>query len=235
VTKHLDWVFAGLAVAAGYGLVRALRCEPTIRPGDTVFFVGDSLAVGLGPFFAKLAKERGVEFYSASKTGTMMQNWLQNQTFKEKLEQSRANVVMVCLGTNDAYSQRSATELRSDADAMLALARGGGRRKVLWILPPRLPKDDRATPAIRSTGSEVFESASLKIPMGVDQIHPTSTGYAMWAGLVWRDAAMCAGRAPALGAVVPLSTVAARLPDWLRASSSRSSGRLQDPLARALR
>lgn len=216
VTKHLDWIFAGIAVAAGYGLVRALRCDPIIRPGDPIFLFGDSLAVGLDPFLRRLAAENRIAYGSESKGGTTMRYWLQNSVFKAHLQQTGAKVVLISLGTNDTYSNLTAAQLRQDAEAILQLAQGSERRKVLWILPPKLPKEDRASPAIRDTGVDVYESSRLEIPMGGDQIHPTSSGYAMWAGMVWRHATCAAGEASRGVSGVP-SRPTSR-PTWLRPS-----------------
>jgi lysophospholipase L1-like esterase len=221
VTKHLDWIFAGLAVAAGYGLVRALRCEPVIRPGDSLFLFGDSLAVGLDPFFRKLAAENRNVYASSSKGGTMMRYWLQNSVFKANLQQAKPNVVLVSLGTNDTYSNLTAEQLRQDAEAILQLAQGSEKRKVLWILPPRLPREDRASPAIRDTGVDAYESSRLEIPMGGDAIHPTSSGYAMWAAMVWRYAT-CAASEPSRGVSGVPSRGPAVRPAWLRPVSSAS-------------
>ena len=49
-----QWLYAGLAIAAGIGMVR-LMSGPRLRKGLKVLLIGDSLAVGMTPFFAALA------------------------------------------------------------------------------------------------------------------------------------------------------------------------------------
>jgi lysophospholipase L1-like esterase len=201
--EHVDWIFLGLAAAAAVGLVRSLRCEPIIRQGDTVLLVGDSLAVGLTPFLRKMAQASGAGFVSHAAGGTTMRNWLNNTAFRQALDASGATVVLVSLGTNDTYGSWTAEQLAADAQQLLALVRGSGR-KVLWILPPKLPKEDRASAGIRATGVDVVESSQLDIAMGPDFIHPTGSGYAFWASAVWRKAT-CASA----GAEVPASGLGA--------------------------
>ena len=209
MTKHLDWIFAGLAVAAGVGLVRALRCEPTVRPGETMFLFGDSLAVGLDPFMRKLAQEKGVGYSSQSKGGTTMRQWLAQSGLQGAM--AGAQAVFISLGTNDTYSSLTAEEMRQDAEKIVALAKGNGRR-VLWILPPTLPKEDRVSAEIRSTGVDVFESAKIDIPRPPTDLHPTGTGYALWSGLIWRQATCGNEQSPvATGAVPP-----PKRPVWLK-------------------
>jgi lysophospholipase L1-like esterase len=118
----------------------------------------------------------------------------------------------VSLGTNDTYGNLTAPEIQADAEKLLALLRENGRR-VLWILPPKLPKEDRATAAIRATGVDVFESSRIDIAMGGDRIHPTGTGYAMWAGLVWRQAT-CGSEQPPVSATGAVP--APKRPAWLK-------------------
>lgn len=186
--------------------------------------VGDSLAVGLNPFLRKLATTHGVNYASESKGGTMMRHWIGSAAFRSHLQQSGAGVVIVSLGTNDTYSELTADKLHQDALAMLEVARGADGRKILWVLPPRLPKEDRATPAIRDTKVEVFESASVEIPMGGDKIHPTSAGYAMWAGLIWRQATCGAGepaRMESASGYVTANRQRQAPAPWLRLSADR--------------
>jgi lysophospholipase L1-like esterase len=175
-----------------------------------MFLFGDSLAVGLDPFVRKLAQERGIGYSSQSKGGTTMRNWLAQAT-SLRAAMAPAQAVFISLGTNDTYSNLTPEELRKDAETILALARENGRR-VLWLLPPKLPKQDRATPEIKATGVDVFESALIDIPMGGDLIHPTGTGYAMWAGLMWRQATCGDEKPPQVAA----GMMPARPPSWLK-------------------
>lgn len=191
--------------------MRSLRCDPFVKPGEPIFLFGDSLAVGLDPFMRKLAAEKGLGYGSASKGGTTMRYWL-GQATSLRAAMANARAVFISLGTNDTYSNMTAEDFRRDVEAILALSSENGRR-VMWILPPKLPKEDRASPVIRETKVEVFESSKIDIPMGPDKIHPTGAGYAMWAGLIWRNASCGESQSQSIGAIPNLP---APRPVWMK-------------------
>ena len=176
---HLDWIFGGMIAAAGVGLVYALRCSPVIRRGDRIVLFGDSLSVGLDPFFASLCRDSGCSYESKVKGGTTMRFWRRNARATTEALVRGAQVVMISLGTNDALSNFTDAELAAEASELVNIAKAAGA-KVLWILPPKLPKPDRATPQIRgvvqTAGETVFESSQLPIAMTSDNIHPRPRG-----------------------------------------------------------
>src|SRR3990172_5754810 len=97
-----SWLYAGLVLAAGLGMVRLLN-GPRLRRGMRVLLIGDSLAVGTAPYFAALAKEAGVEFKSLAKVGTRIDQWASSAELKALLEKFQPELVLVSLGTNDAF------------------------------------------------------------------------------------------------------------------------------------
>jgi lysophospholipase L1-like esterase len=211
MSKEYDysWIFAGVLAVAGVGLIRALGgpgglgCRPAITRGASIVLTGDSLAVGMAPFFRAMADEYGVRFASLAKESTRTDQWAQSSELQGLLANSRPNLVLVSLGTNDSRTVWSATEHAAHAKQLLEMIVKAGAN-VVWILPPSLPFSDGDrgfSEVIRSLGVPVFESDKLDIPRGPDNLHPTTRGYSGWAGAVWSQLTCGAGAARALGQV----------------------------------
>lgn len=186
------WVYAGLGVVAGVGLLRVLwPSRPRVTPGETrLLLVGDSLAVGLGPPLRALARDQSVSFEQLAKEGTRIDQWAGSQKLTERLAAFRPTLVLVSLGTNDEYMMgdggaRQAPHL----DQLLSKLQAAGA-EVAWIGPPTLPKAGSngvlALLRARIPGSHYYHSEQLTIPRAPDRLHPTLKGYAGWAGMLWQ-------------------------------------------------
>jgi lysophospholipase L1-like esterase len=186
-----QWLYAGLAVVAGVGVVR-LMSGPRIRRGLKVLLIGDSLAVGTAPHYAVLAKEAGVELKHLAVVGTRIDQWAGSQELPKILQSFAPDLVLVSLGTNDAFMQGDVIgKQRAQLEKLLGVLAG---REIVWIGPPALPTapspgivtmiQDAAGSAL-SPRFHYFHSERLQIPRGPDALHPTARGYAGWAGAVW--------------------------------------------------
>lgn len=186
-----QWLYAGLALVAGVGVVR-LMSGPRLRRGLKVLLIGDSLAVGTAPHYAVLAKEAGVEFKGIGVTGTRIDQWASSQELPNVLASFKPNLVLVSLGTNDAFMKGDVVgKQRAQLDRLLQQLEG---YDVVWVGPPTLPNppspgmvtmiQDAAGNAL-APRFHYFHSERLQIPRGPDAIHPTARGYAGWAGAVW--------------------------------------------------
>ncbi len=186
-----QWLYAGLALVAGVGVVR-LVSGPRIRRGLKVLLIGDSLAVGTSPHYAVMAKEAGVEFKSLALTGTRIDQWAGSQELAKLVASFKPDVVLVSLGTNDAFMKGDVVaKQRAQLEKLLQVLHGA---TVVWIGPPTLPSppspgivamiQDAAGSAL-APRFHYFHSERLQIPRGPDAIHPTVKGYAGWAGAVW--------------------------------------------------
>lgn len=185
---HSAWIYGTLLVLAGVGIIKAIssRCSPKIHPGSSILLLGDSLAVGMTPFFRQMSLEHNCKFASLSVKSTTIQYWA---TRPDLPTSPLPDLTLVSLGTNDAYGNRSLELIRQDALALLAKL----GPNVLWILPPKLGKGDRGvSDVIRSTGVATFDSAKLGDLQQADGVHPSGTGYAAWSGDVWRTL-ICGG------------------------------------------
>ncbi len=198
-----SWIYAGLALVAGLGMVRLLN-GPRIRKGLRVLLIGDSLAVGMAPLFASMSKEAGVDFKAMATVGTRIDQWASNTDLKKLLETFQPELVLVSLGTNDSFMQGAGIVAKQQAqlEKLLTLLTtwprskdyGLGPEHIVWIGPPTLPNPPN--PGISkmiqdSAGSALapryyyFHSERLTLPRGPDNLHPTVRGYAGWAGAIW--------------------------------------------------
>jgi|SRR6185436_9536890 len=195
------WLYAGLLIVGGVSLAKVLKQGPTIRRGERLLLVGDSLAVGLAPPLGQLAKDNGVVFDSVGKVGSTVAQWVGATQLNASLKQKlllKPRVVLVSLGTNDeALSLESARAELAGIDALAAMVKAGGA-ELGWVGPPKfLPgisfKPNGFTAAIRQKipSNEYFPSETYDIPRGGDNLHPTLRGYAGWAGQIWQWMRCC--------------------------------------------
>lgn len=195
------WIYAGLGAAAlaAVGLVEILS-GPTLRSGDRILLIGDSLAVGLSTPLRALAKDHNVPFQALGVVGTRIDQWAKSEPLRLLLETFKPTIVLVSLGTNDAYMRpppdvgvRQAPFL----DELLKKIEAVGPRAIVWIMPPKLPVAALSLPSVRAlieTAKQalgkpriaLFPSERLTIPRGPDEIHPVVSGYAAWAGALWQ-------------------------------------------------
>ncbi|HEX9620190.1 MAG TPA: SGNH/GDSL hydrolase family protein [Polyangiaceae bacterium] len=186
------WLYAGLLVAAGFGVSSLLKRGPRIRRGDKLLLFGDSLAQGLTPVLGKLASDNGVGFAATSKVGSTIREWAGASALAAGLRTKLAErpaVVLCSLGTNDEYlSLDSARGELPALDALIEIVRAGGA-ELGWIGPPRLPKPGNGISAViqsKLPQNRYFHSERFDIPRAPDGLHPTVLGYAGWAGQLWQ-------------------------------------------------
>ncbi len=187
---------AAIAGAAAVGLVD-LFSGPSLKAGDRVLLLGDSLAVGLTVPLGSLTREHGLAFQAQATVGTRIDQWASSADLARTLETFRPTVIIVSLGTNDAYmkgppdpGQRQAPYL----DQLLTLLESAHPRAIVWLQPPSLPPAAAALSSIRQlidtvrrrSHAFVFQSQKLALPRGPDGIHPVASGYAQWAGAIWQ-------------------------------------------------
>lgn len=192
------WIYSGLAVAAGVGLVVAATPsspgpqpgspppppKPRLGPGSRLLLVGDSFAQGLAPPLGELSKGLGVAFRADGRLGTRIAQWAAQPWLGADLSWA-PTMVLVSLGTNDMKLPQPAVE--QAALGQLAARLKSSAARVVWLNPPTMPFPDRGVrQMIAKTGLEVFHSEALPLPRGPDGIHPTVSGYAGWAGALWR-------------------------------------------------
>lgn len=209
------WIWAGLGLAAGVGVVLVatkpggegerrlpgngdgngplppatpVPPPPTperaprvgVRQGGRVLLLGDSIAQGLAVPLNRLSTDARATLAVSAKSGTTIAAWA-------TMQPPRCDVALVSLGTNDMKLADPTVE-RSKLEALMVRLREAATR-VVWIAPPPMPFPDRGVrqmiaAAAAANGVELFPSVDVQ--RGPDLIHPTASGYAALAGLVWR-------------------------------------------------
>ena len=198
-----QWLYAGLALVAGLGVVRLLNA-PRLKKGMRVLLIGDSLAVGMAPHFSALSKEAGIDLKTLATVGTRIDQWATNSELKKLLETFQPELVLISLGTNDEFMRGTDVVAKQQVqlEKLVALLTqwprsrdyGMGPDHIVWIGPPALPSPP--SPGMVAMIQEgagnaltpryyYFHSERLQLPRGPDQIHPTVRGYAGWAGAIW--------------------------------------------------
>lgn len=181
-------VYVGLGAATvGAGMLFASFAlkRPKIGKKTRLLVVGDSLAVGLSPHFKSMSEERGIPFSSLAKVGTRIDQWASDVPLAERLRTFAPTVVLISLGTNDEYGKTGQQQAPHIATLIAKIKAAGA--KPVWIGPPKLAKSNGVIEAIQAQipSGDYFDSRLLEIPRAPDGLHPTGSGYARWAGLIW--------------------------------------------------
>lgn len=184
------WVYGGIVVAAGVGLVKLLGRGPKVDADTRLMLMGDSLAVGMTVPFRSLAAEQRIPFQSLAVSGSRIDQWAHSKKLQRALASFRPTLVLVSLGTNDEYLRGDAVaRQRPYFEDLLKMLRDSGA-EIAWIGPPTLPKpaSNGITPMLEAAipSSHYFHSEQLALPRGPDKLHPTTRGYAGWAGAIWQ-------------------------------------------------
>ena len=194
-----------IVLAATGGKPKAKR-QPLVREGQRVVLIGDSLGVGLARPLAKLAAASGVTLDPQACGGTMVFQWVREDTAYpghdttvakkctfglRYIRQAQPDVVLISLGTNDAYSQESVIAKEHEQVAQLVTAIREMGAQPVWIDPPKLAKAPNVPAMLQliysGPASEIphFESDEMDVSMSGDAIHPTGNGYDSWAAGIW--------------------------------------------------
>jgi len=157
---------------------------PQVATGTRVLLLGDSLAIGLRPRLAQLAKAAGLPFVGAGVQSTTIRHWLAGSEVADAIALADPTHTLVCLGTNDMLLEDPGAEGRRAAELLANLIRN--QTAVAWIGPPRLTYDKppfRAAlaQACAAKRVRVFDSQALDLERARDGIHMTPAGYAAWA------------------------------------------------------
>ena len=149
-----------------------------------IVLVGDSLAQGLGPALAEIARGVPCGFHAVGKQSTRVRDWMRDSDLVAAIGAPPADLVLVSLGTNDmrtADPAAAGTEAGALVDKIVAAG-----ASVAWIGPPRMTFDTGVfRPALAGACSarnvRICDSQSLDLERAADGIHLTPKGYRAWA------------------------------------------------------
>lgn len=183
------WIAAIIGVTGFVGWLTRSKGSgahaPRVKAGDRLLLIGDSLAVGLEPGSRGIAQGHGVAFDAEVKGGTRIAQWANSSQLKLTMTTFKPNVVLVSLGTNDAYYYLNQADVQPEVVKLVDVLRPA---RVLWIGPPMLPRNAAGVrAAILSVipQQNYFYSDRIDIPRQPDGIHATGEGYSIWNRAIW--------------------------------------------------
>lgn len=119
------WIYAGLAVPEGIGLVKLpVMAAPRAR---RVLLVGDDRGRPLVPVLRRLAADSGARLQSDLRRGSTPRQWLSSGRLVAQLARFRPGAVLVALDPRDVVARRSLHEQVRRAGAL-----------DVWLVPPGL-------------------------------------------------------------------------------------------------
>lgn len=163
------------------GLLGLAGANAALGPGRTkVHLVGDSIAYLVGPHLGKLARSSNLAFKSTALAGSSILSWSYSHVKElHALHTDDPDLVMVMLGSNDAYMQKHVRK-RLLTNVVKVLERFGGLDKVVWVGPTKLA--NAATGllevyrALGESGVRVLDARTVEVSMWDDKLHPDERG-----------------------------------------------------------
>lgn len=121
----------------------------TTKRVSALCLLGDSLAVGLKPYFEGFARERGLPFIFDAKVG----RFIKQQSLDSVPAES---FVFVSLGTNDATSTTNVDYVPALVRALYAK----GVAQIVWLLPPAT----KNLPGLQGIRSAIWANIRSEVP-----------------------------------------------------------------------
>jgi hypothetical protein len=154
--------------------------------GKTVLHVGDSMVGGNWGLTKALeikVTQEGAKFVRDYKVSESIVSFDKSTKLKELLAKHNPDVVILTLGTNDAfvpYPEALAPSVKSIAKRMAG-------RECWWLGPPMWKPDTGIVAVIRDNAGpcKFFDGSNLNLERVSDGIHPTNRGGAEWADRFW--------------------------------------------------
>lgn len=167
-----EWLYEGAAHEPGVLSASRQRRE-RLPEGSTLLIAGDDHARQLTVPLRALCDGRGVSLAAVTKPGATVESWAVSPP--GKTSQVRPTVTLVSLCPSEPADPRRLRQL--------ATAYRANGSAVAWVRPPS--QDDALRRALASARVPSFHSEALRLERGPDGT-PTASGYAGWAGAIWR-------------------------------------------------
>lgn len=174
-----------LLVAGTVGLARWLSGRERVD-SERVLLVGDAVGSALGAPLGALAEADGVPFEVAAAPGTRVAQWASLRPLRDRISDSKPQVVLAALGTADEADGPAAVAAQLAAISQLkGHVEGKLGARLYWVTPLREPGG--FTEGLRSVlpGKRIFDSRRVLVQRSADGV-PTARGAVGLAGAVWR-------------------------------------------------
>jgi hypothetical protein len=153
-----------------------------------VLLVGDAVGAALAAPLASLAAADSVPFDAATQSGTRVSQWASLRPLRERIADTRAQVVLAALGTEDEAdgSKDPAAQLAAIA-AFRQHVEGKLGARLYWVTPLRPAVTGGFSDALRTvlSGQRVYDARRVLVQRTAEGV-PTARGAVGLAGAVWR-------------------------------------------------
>lgn len=162
------------------GATPDIRVAPAM-PKSNAVLIGDSLAEGMSTF----ATKDGLKV--DAKQGSTIKQWL-----SRTLPDVDGKTVLISLGTNDAATTTSATDIELDAAELVSKLIDYGAKRIVWLLPPYHTNVKRIKEIREILKKAILErdySGNARLAIrdvaptegkAIDGIHYSPKGYGEW-------------------------------------------------------
>ena len=159
--RKRTWIWGGLALPAGIGLVRAGRVRAPVV-AQRILLVGDGFAKGLAVPLRQLAEDAGYGFRAEARPGTTVVDWASHPWLQAHVASFEPTLVLVSLSGGRVAPPIEARAMTDWIYRLLA-----SRARPVWIAPPAASPSP-LLPAFRAelgrAGIGTFPTESLALP-----------------------------------------------------------------------
>jgi hypothetical protein len=174
------WIYGGLALAEGVGLVAPSARSARARKNPVLYDLavwGDELAQGLAVPLKQLVGGR-TTLACHGRPDSRLSDWLRSGWARDLGQTVRRPTLLLAAFQWDDPEDMSRM---SEAETLL-----GPHGEVVWLIAP---STTLGTVEVIANGfpnpERLFRSDELDLQLGPDGRHPTAAGYAGWAGAIW--------------------------------------------------
>jgi hypothetical protein len=159
-----------LVSVGAVGLLALIFRSPASSPPKRVALIGDSYAVGLGPYLASLLPDFSYEGHEGTNTSQWASHSPRCGKCGDWIAEFAPDLVLVALGVNDGTNPNPA-----NYQDIVRTLHGLGSR-VVWIEPPA---------AVNTASRSIIASLGVptvpatQTPLAADRLHPKT--YSTWA------------------------------------------------------
>jgi hypothetical protein len=153
--------------------------------GKTILLIGDSMAQGMNPHFAKIVKSAGAKYCQSYKVGSRLEYW-STYRFKRALNVCKPDIIFVVLGANHLYDKKNA--LLQDARNTNTILQQVNGKELYWVGSPSWRKSTGVEELIKGKvgADRYFESRNFTWKRVRDGIHLTTPEFKRLSTEVWK-------------------------------------------------